>query len=42
MRRQAQVNRQGRLTDRAVLVLGLLLAVALCTVVSLVEMIFLA
>ncbi|CAM4365135.1 MULTISPECIES: hypothetical protein [Lelliottia] len=42
MRRQSQVNRQGRLTDRAVLVLGLLLAVALCTVIALAEVVFLS
>lgn len=31
-----------RLTDRAVLLIGLLLAVALCAVITLVEIIFLA
>ncbi|WP_371972984.1 hypothetical protein ACB496_15340 [Lelliottia nimipressuralis] len=42
MRREAQINRQGRLTDRAVLVFCLLLAAALCTVIALAEVVFLS
>lgn len=42
MRRQTQINPRNRLTDGAVLAIGLTLAVALCAVIALVEMVFLA
>lgn len=42
MKRQAQLSRQSRLTDGAVLLIALLLATGLCAVMTLVEMVFLA
>lgn len=42
MRRQAQINRQSRYTDGAVLFIALLLVTGLCTVMAVVEMVFLA
>lgn len=42
MKRQAQLNRQSRLTDGAVLLIVLLLVTGLCAVMALVEMVFLA
>lgn len=42
MKRQAQLNRQSRYTDGAVLFFALLLVTGLCAVMALVEIIFLA
>lgn len=42
MKRQAQLSRQSRFTDGAVLLIVLLLVTGLCAVMALVEMVFLA